>query len=69
MKNKNFIVKMNNGKIVYVHSVMNTQEAAIVAQAFMIKQGMTYDLDFKNIKEVYDRESWKTIGIKIDYIA
>lgn len=44
MKNKWFVVTFQNKKTVLV-AAFNTEEATILAQAEMIKQGYTYDVD------------------------
>ena len=51
MKQKNYIVKFVNGKTVFARA-MTEEEATILAQAIMIKNGFTYRV--MDIKQVYD---------------
>ena len=51
MKQKTYIIKFVNGKTVFVRA-MTEGEAAILAQAIMIKNGLTYQI--LDIKRVYD---------------
>ena len=51
MKQKKYIIKFVNGKTVFVRA-MTEEEATILAQAIMIKNGLTYQV--LDIKQVYD---------------
>lgn len=51
MKQKKYIIKFVNGKTVFARA-MTEEEATILAQAIMIKNGLTYQV--LDIKQVYD---------------
>lgn len=48
MNHNHYIVTFKNGKTVFVSSLFNEEEAKILAQAVLIKNGMTYEME--NIK-------------------
>jgi predicted outer membrane lipoprotein len=62
MKHNNYIVLFANGKVVYT-SAFNKEEAKILAQAFMIKNAMDYEV--MSINET----TKMNFEIKIDYMA